>query len=49
MKNIEKIIAEIKKNSESNGPINSNSGKRTRPYPKKKSGKLIFKFIDNAI
>ena len=48
MKNKEKIIIEIKNNSENNGPIKSNNGKKTRPYPKKKSGKFIFKFIDNV-
>ena len=36
MKNKEKIIIEIKNNSENNGPIKSNNGKKTRPYPKKK-------------
>ena len=49
IKNKEKIITEIKNNSENNGPVNSNNGKKTRPYPKKKSGKFIFKFIDNAV
>ena len=49
IKNKEKIITEIKNNSENNGPVKSNNGKKTRPYPKKKSGKFIFKFIDNTI
>ena len=48
IKNKEKIITEIKNNSENNGPINSNNGKKTRPYPKKKNRRFIFKFIYNA-
>ena len=42
MKNKEKIIIEIKNNSENNGPIKSNNGKKTRPYPKKKVENLFL-------
>ena len=48
MKNKEKIIIKIKNNSENNGPINSNNGKKTIPYPKKKNGRFVFKFICNV-
>ena len=48
IKNKEKITTEIKNNSENNGPINSNNGKQTIPYPKKRNRGFIFKFIYNT-
>ena len=43
------MMTEIKNNSENNGPINNNNGKKTIPYPKKKNLRFFFKFIYNTI